>query len=72
MTLTDLHKGQSAWIIEVEESEVLHKLYEFGVLPGQLIQLIETAPFNGPYYLKVDDNLIAIRKEEASHIIIRN
>ncbi|MCB9225267.1 MAG: FeoA family protein [Crocinitomicaceae bacterium] len=70
MTLVDLHKGQSALIKDVQESEVLHKLYEFGILPGHTIELVECAPFNGPYYLKVDNNLIAIRKEEARQIII--
>lgn len=70
MTLVDLHKGQKALIKDVLDSEVLHKLYEFGVLPGHTIELVGKAPFNGPYYLKVDDNLIAIRKAEAKQIII--
>jgi ferrous iron transport protein A len=72
MTLAEVDKNQTAEIIEILESEVMSKLYEFGILPGQIVQVVERAPFRGPIYLKVEENLIAIRLAEAKSIIVKN
>jgi ferrous iron transport protein A len=71
MTLADLEKGNSAEVLEIRENGVTTKLFEFGVLPGAVIEVLGQAPFNGPIYIKVEDNLIAVRKREAEQIIVK-
>ena len=65
MKLADLNINSSAIIQSIEESGVELKLFEFGILPGRKITIAHKAPFGGPIYIKVDDNLISLRKKEA-------
>ncbi len=42
-----------------------------GILPGSRVEVIRFAPFGGGCYVKADNLLIALRKEEATGIILR-
>ena len=42
-----------------------------GCLPGNLISIVQKAPFNDPLYIKIDDSHLAIRKETAKDIFVR-
>ncbi|UKN03139.1 ferrous iron transport protein A [Paracrocinitomix mangrovi] len=70
MKLSDLKKESAGIIKKVEDSEIAVKLLEFGIIPGATITVISKAPFNGPIYVQVDDNLIALRRTEADFILL--
>ena len=44
------------------------KLLEMGCLPGNSVELIQTAPFGCPLYFNVNDSHVAIRLETAKEI----
>ncbi|WP_231896357.1 FeoA family protein [Gramella sp. MAR_2010_147] len=41
------------------------KLLEMGCLPGNEVELVQTAPFHDPMYLNINGSHLAIRKETA-------
>lgn len=47
------------------------KLMAMGLLPGSRVVLVRRAPFGGGWYVKVDNLYIALRKEEASSVVLR-
>lgn len=65
-------KIESEGVIEsIVESDFDSKLMEFGIIPGAKIKVINKAPFNGPIYVSFGSQRIAIRKQEASSIILK-
>lgn len=69
-TLANLKRGESGIITDVSSVYIPLKLLEMGCLPGNLVTLIQLAPFKDPMYLNINGTHLAIRKETASHIII--
>ncbi len=41
-----------------------------GCLPGNMVELVQVAPFQDPMYLNINGSHLAIRKETAMHILI--
>tara|TARA_Y100000815_G_scaffold173366_1_gene157810 strand:- start:1062 stop:1298 length:237 start_codon:yes stop_codon:yes gene_type:complete len=68
--LSDLKKGERAYISEINVDEIPLKLLEMGCLPGNFIELIQIAPLGDPYYFNINDSHVAIRKETAKQIIV--
>jgi len=71
-TIADLKKGQRATIIDSSSEDIPLKLLEMGCLPGNVVELLQLAPFHDPMYLNINDCFLAIRKETAALIIIDN
>ena len=69
-TLADLKRGERATIIDVSSKFIPLKLLEMGCLPGNLVELVQLAPFKDPMYLNINGTHLAIRKETAIHILI--
>lgn len=67
-TVAGLKKGQKAVITEFNIDAIPLKLLEMGCLPGNLVQLIQVAPFGDPIYINVNDSHVAIRKDMAMEI----
>lgn len=40
-----------------------------GVLPGSVIELIRKAPLGGGWYVRIDRQVLALRKEELDCIV---
>jgi|TARA_X000001036_G_scaffold432994_1_gene469831 ferrous iron transport protein A len=72
LTLNDLKKGESGVIEDIITENIPLKLIEMGCLPGNTIKLLQLAPFNDPMYLDVNGTRLAIRRETANYIIIKN
>ncbi len=70
INLASLKKGQIAIITSVVTDKIPLKLLEMGCLPGNEVQLLQTAPFSCPMYLNVNGSHLAIRKEVAEQIEI--
>ncbi len=64
-TIATLKKGQKALIKQFLEGEPSSRLTEFGLLPGQSVELIRKAPFNGPVLLEILGSQVAIRMKDA-------
>jgi len=67
-TLSGLKKGQKAIITDFNVDAIPLKLLEMGCLPGNEVQLLQTAPMGDPIYINVNDSHVAIRKETAAEI----
>lgn len=70
ITIADLKRGQRGKIKEISAELIPLKLLEMGCLPGNEVELVQTAPFRDPLYLNINGSHLAIRKETALHIEI--
>jgi ferrous iron transport protein A len=69
-TLEQLKKGQKGIITDVNIDEIPLKLLEMGCLPGNVVELVQVAPFGDPLYFIFNDSHVAIRLETAKEIEI--
>lgn len=63
---------ESSAVAEVVDSPYSIELLELGVLPGSEIKMIGKAPSGNPIIFEIDGNLVAIRKELCSAIIVNS
>ena len=69
-TIADLKKGERGIITDISSDGIPLKLLEMGCLPGNIVKLIQVAPFADPIYLDINGCHLAIRKETAALILI--
>ncbi|AWX44768.1 hypothetical protein HME9304_01771 [Flagellimonas maritima] len=67
-TVIDLEHGQKGIIREFTGITLPIKLLELGCLPGNILELIQVAPFKDPIYINVNGSHIAIRRSLARQI----
>lgn len=67
-TIHSLKKGQRAIIRDFDIDLIPLKLLEMGCLPGNIVELLQIAPFGDPLYLEVNGAHVAIRIETAAEI----
>ncbi len=65
VTVANLRRGQRGIIKEFSTDMIPLKLLEMGCLPGNEVELVQTAPFKDPMYLNINGSHLAIRKETA-------
>ncbi|MFQ6605005.1 MAG: ferrous iron transport protein A [Fidelibacterota bacterium] len=53
-----------------DQSRLISRLVEMGIIPGINLRVIKTAPFQGPVEIKVRDYYVSIRHEDASQILV--
>ncbi len=73
MTLRDLQRNQSAFVTAFSEndSELETRLREIGFAEGDRVELMHVGTFGrNPITVKLNGTLIAMRKREASAVII--
>lgn len=70
ITISQLKRGQSATIKDFDVDKVPLKLLEMGCLPGNTVRMMQSAPFQDPIYLNINDTHLAIRRETAQNIIV--
>lgn len=68
--LSDLTIGDTAIILDINIDAIPLKLVEMGCLPGNMVKLIQIAPFGDPFYFNINDSHVAIRKETAIEITV--
>jgi len=67
----DLKFGEKAIIQDVDNSHPSsHRILEIGFTPGQEIELVNKSVFNDPIALSIRGTIIAIRRNEATCILI--
>jgi ferrous iron transport protein A len=67
-TIHSLKKGEKAIIKDFDIDLVPLKLLEMGCLPGNMVELLQIAPFGDPLYLNINGSHVAIRVETAREI----
>ena len=67
-TLNILKKGEKAIIKDFDVDSVPLKLLEMGCLPGNVVELLQIAPFGDPLYLNINGSHVATRIETAKEI----
>lgn len=68
--LSDLEPGATGVISQVSKSspEMLRYLGERGLIPDAAVEVVETAPFNGPITVKTGETCHVIGRDLARHI----
>lgn len=67
-TINSLKKGETAIIKDFDIDVIPLKLLEMGCLPGNMVELLQIAPFGDPLYLDINGSHLAIRVETAAEI----
>jgi len=68
MTLDQLPKSQPSVIKTMHIEHVPLKLIEIGCMPGNIVEVLQVAPFSDPIYIKVNDSFMNIRRDLAQQI----
>ncbi|MFZ1320155.1 MAG: FeoA family protein [Ignavibacteria bacterium] len=70
-TAAEMKIGEKAIIEDIDNDHPSsHRLMEIGFTPGQEIEMLNKSVFNDPISFSIRGTIIAIRKNEASSIII--
>ncbi len=67
-TISNLKKGDKAQIDAFDVEAIPLKLLEMGCLPGNIVEVLQIAPFGDPLYLDINGCHLAIRLETAREI----
>ncbi len=67
-TIANLKKGEKALIKDFDADVIPLKLLEMGCLPGNMVELLQIAPFGDPLFLDINGSHLAIRLETARDI----
>jgi ferrous iron transport protein A len=71
MNLTQLGFGKKAVITKVNGQILALKLFEMGILPGELVELENVAPFGDPIAINLSESKVCLRIKDASCIEIK-
>ncbi|MCH2083064.1 MAG: ferrous iron transport protein A [Saprospiraceae bacterium] len=69
--LSILKTGIIGIIAEYTDPYVGGKLVSMGILPGSEVEIVRRSLFGSSIYARIDDSLVALRKEEAACIVLR-
>lgn len=73
MKLTELNRGEKAIIVKIGKLGALKKrLTDMGITSGEVIKLERDAPLGDPQQFLIKNTGIAIRKEDADYIEIKD
>lgn len=71
-TAAEMKPGQIAVVVDVDNDHPSsHRILEVGFTPGQEIQYLSGALFNDPMAFTIRGTIVAIRRNEASCILIK-
>jgi len=69
--LTDLGKGEPATITEIAKAYPHSGLLEgYGIAPGARVARERSAPQGDPIIFRVEGRLVALRREDAMHVLV--
>ncbi len=69
-SIADLKKGERAQILKFLQNDFAAKLHTLGLKPNETVEMVRLSPFGQAMYLKINDQFVALRKEEAHTVII--
>lgn len=70
--LSELRPGDRAAVVAVDgEPGLVQRLYEFGLLEGEEIELLTFAPLGDPIEIRLGNTRLSLRKSEAAGVSVR-
>ncbi len=70
-TLAELSPGQQAQITAISGPPALvQRLYEFGLLEGERVEVVAIAPLGDPIEIRFANSRLSLRKSEAAGISV--
>ena len=69
--LSEISPGDTAIIYSIDRSEIQHRMYDLGLVPGTQVECIASAPLGGPSAYLVRGAVIALRINDARLIKIK-
>lgn len=70
--LSELRPGDRAAVVALDgEPGLVQRLYEFGLLEGEEIELLALAPLGDPIEILLGNTRLSLRKSEAAGITVR-
>lgn len=70
--LSELSPGELATVVSVVgNSALVQRLYEFGLLEGEEVELLAVAPLGDPIEIRLGNTRLSLRKSEAAGISVR-
>ena len=71
MTLDQISQGSTARIVDVTGDDTLAvRLMEMGLIEGEEIELLGTAPFGDPLEFSIRGYRLSLRKNEAQRVVV--
>jgi Fe2+ transport system protein FeoA len=70
MNLSQLETGSSAMVKSIDSGVRQAKLAEMGLFSGKVVKVMFKAPLGDPIAVSLDGYVLALRKDEASTILI--
>ena len=67
--LSDLSKGQFAYIVDLKDRDVTVEFFELGCFPGDLIRVVENTPEVDFMTFSCNKSLIHLYRGKAQHVI---
>ncbi|MFA6261143.1 MAG: FeoA family protein [Bacteroidia bacterium] len=71
MKLSELQFGQVAEVCQIQSEDLLLKLFEMGLLPGEEVELENIAPFGDPIAIRVGEYKMCLRINDAALVDIK-
>lgn len=69
--LDSLPVGSRCQIVEIQDpSENILRLMEMGLIPGESVTIERTAPLNSPFSVRLPGCTLAVRREDARHLLV--
>lgn len=70
--LSELRPGARAEIIAIGGNPgLVQRLYEFGLLEGEIVEVVALAPLGDPIEIRLGNTRLSLRKAEAASVTIR-
>ncbi len=68
--LSQIERGQSARVVDIDSGEVGRRLVEMGVYPGRTISMVRRAPLADPIEYSVGGSSLSLRESEADLVSV--
>ena len=69
--LAKLEIGKSYLILGFRSDLIASRLLQMGISKGDQLKVLRSAPFNGAYYVQIEQSNIALRAEELKSILLK-
>jgi ferrous iron transport protein A len=70
--LSDLRPGERASVVSVAgDPALVQRLYEFGLMEGEELELIALAPLGDPIEVRLGNTRLSLRRAEAVGVTVR-
>ncbi len=72
VNLRQMTKNQKGIILKITaQNELGRRIREMGITPGIELKMLGEAPLYDPIAIKVRDNVLTLRNNEANYILVR-